>query len=266
MVEHHFKTEIANLKMTISDEPGPDFLTTSQIQKGLIANYNQKVLTQEGLGFGVPIVRTSTETIFSRHAQIEMEDGCLIKIYDMDCVSRITFGGKDVHNKAFRWGLESLVKGYMRSESLQPSLLKIQQKLAKYMDALCTFMDIPSVGKVKVKYLKNNNSIDIESEFEISIPGAKFIMANEQGADFFDYAVVDNRHLSEQQLKGWIKAQDAMLKSRKLGLWFSVRSPPDVKMFLGRERNDYLCWSGINLERNLPSFNYIIKVGGCGHD
>jgi hypothetical protein len=266
MVEHQLKSEIVDLKMIISDKPGPDFLTTSQIQKGFIVSYNKKILTQEGLGFGVPIVRTPTETIFSRHARMELDEDILVKNYDMDCVSRITLGGKPVNNKVIRWGFESLVKRYMESESLQPSFLKIQQKLARYLNGSCTFTDIPSIGKVKVKYLFKNDTIHIESQFDFSLKGAKFIMANEQGADFFDYAVVDKKHLSYNQLKGWIKAQDALFKSRKLGLWFSVKSPPDMNMFLGRERNDYLCWSGINLEHNLPNFNYEIKVGGTKHD
>ncbi len=265
MREHLLKTKITDVTLAISDEPGPNFLTTFQIQKGLIMCYHNKELAQEGLGFGVPIVRTPTETIFSRHARIKIDENRIVKNYDLDCVSRITFGGKPVQNKAFRSGFESLVKWYMGFESFQPLMLKIQQKMAKSFDAACTFIDIPSMGRVEVEYLITNDSIDIKSEFEVSLSGAKCIMANEQGADFFDYAVIDGRYLLDHQIKGWIKVQNALFKSKQLGLWFSIKSPPESKMFLGRERNDYLCWSGINIERNSPCFNYRINVGGHGH-
>jgi hypothetical protein len=262
MVKHSIKTKIAGLKLQITDEPGPDFLITTGLQKGLIMNHLKKSLVQEGLGFGVPIVRFPTESIFSNLAKVKIVDGRIIKNYNLNCTSQIKMGNKIVKNKVFRLGFESLVKFYMLSESLQITFLKLQQKMANQFNATCIFVDIQSIGKVSVEYQIINDSIIIKSEFNVSKKDPKYIMANEQGADFFDLAKVNKKLLSDKQITGWIRSRNAMFKSKSLGLWFSIKAPTSSEMFLGREHNNYLRWSGINIESKSPKFSYEIKIGG----
>ena len=108
-------------------------------------------------------------------------------------------------------------------------------------------------------------ALRVRARFEVGgrrSPRPKYVMANEQGADHFARAVVDGRTLEGEAITGWLKAADASFHADALGLAFGVRRPEGASMFLGRERNEYLHWSGINLESASPSFDYVIELGG----
>lgn len=63
-MNHQINIPIKCLVLDLQDGPGPDFLTTRGIQKGLAANYLGKCLVGEGLSFGAPVVTTPTTTFF----------------------------------------------------------------------------------------------------------------------------------------------------------------------------------------------------------
>src|SRR5512137_3049592 len=121
-MRHILKTGYGRIALEISDEPGPDFLTTRGLQKGLVAFHDGKCLVQEGLGFGAPILGTQTKTYFSKTASVEVTDETLIKTFKFDCASQIEMGDKRLENPALRYGFEGLVGLYMRMERLQPIL------------------------------------------------------------------------------------------------------------------------------------------------
>jgi hypothetical protein len=85
-------------------------------------------------------------------------------------------------------------------------------------------------------------------------------MANEQGADFFDQGRVDGKLIDSKEIKGWIRASEAMYISTAKKISFTLEGIQDKTIFLGRERTEFLRWAGINLEGQNPSFEYVVKL------
>jgi hypothetical protein len=243
-------------------------MTTSGVQKGLVAHHRGEPVVQEGLGFGLPIVRLPSETLFSRTASLaERPDGAVVKRYGFDRAARIRIGDRNVEGAWLRRGFESLVALYMRAQPLQPPLLRLQEALARSLGGSVTYIDVPSRGSAEVEYALTGTSLRVRARFDLRgarAPKPKYVMANEQGADHFGRAVVDGRALAGRAITGWLKADDAAFHADGLGLAFSVRRPVGASMFVGRECNEYLRWSGINLESASPSFDYVVELGGAG--
>jgi hypothetical protein len=261
VTQHFLKTSLEDLVFGISNKTYKKSLTTSGLQKGLIAYYKGKPIVQEGLGFGVPIVRSQIDTYFSKHATIELSDDCIVKEYCFDCVSRIMIGNHVIKNKAFQMGFESMVNVYMKLTNIQPYFLKTQQIIAKALNGSCNFIDIPMIGSAKVEYYLSDQTLKLKSKFDVDIENPKYIMANEQGADYFDHAIVDQTFYAGNKISGWINAKNATVQSDLLNLGFSIHSPNNGRMYVGREKNEYLCWIGINIEKAEPLFDYSLNWG-----
>jgi hypothetical protein len=255
-------SDIENLTYQISDAPGPDFLTTSGIQKGLLLNLGGQILCQEGLGFGVPIVREPTNTYFSKKSKINFSsEREIAKTYFFDCVSRIKISTPFVTQTAFFTRIfEKMVSFYMKKESLQPILLKALQIATKIFQGKCIFVDIDEIGDATVHYHVQGNSIAIEAAFHTSLSDPVFTMANEQGADFFDWGSVDGKLIDSKEIKGWMRVSEATYISTEKKISFTLEGVKDKTIFLGRERTEFLRWAGINLEGRNPSFEYVVKM------
>jgi len=257
-------SDIKNLMYQISDAPGPDFLTTSGIQKGWVLNLDSQILCQEGLGFGVPIVRVPTNTFFSKKSKINfISEREIEKTYFFDCVSRIKISTPIAAQTGFFTRIfEKMVSFYMKHEALQPILLKALQVATKVFQGKCIFMDIDEIGNATVHYHVQGNSIAIKADFHTSLADPVFTMANEQGADFFDQCRVNGKLIDSKEIKGWIRASEAMYISTAKKVSFTLDGIQDKTIFLGRERTEFLRWSGINLEGRNPSFEYCVKLEG----
>jgi hypothetical protein len=74
----------------------PSYLETSQLQKGLVLVLDDEELIEEGVGFGVPVVKYSDKTYFSSTAEVESKitpSSCnLKKTFILDTISRKKFG------------------------------------------------------------------------------------------------------------------------------------------------------------------------------
>lgn len=262
MVSKIIPSDIKDLMYQISGDPGPDFLTSSGIQKGLILNHRDKLLCQEGLGFGVPIIRNQLDTFFSKKATVKyLSDRGIEKTFYFDCVSKIKLGTPifaqvDFFTRIF----EIIVTFYMKHESVQPALLKVLQIVTKIFRGSCTFVDIDEIGSATVTYDIEGNLIAIKAAFHTPLERPVFTMANEQGADFFDKARVDGTLFSNGNIRGWMRASEAIYLSTAQRLSFTVEGIKDKTLFLGRECNAFLHWAGINLEGCNPSFDYVVRV------
>jgi hypothetical protein len=259
-MKHVLRTDPERLVLELSDEPGPDHLTTRGIQKGLAAYHAGECLVQEGLGFGAPIIGTKTETYFSKTAMIEEIGKCLIKTYQFDCATQIVLGNKKLENPALHYGFEALVGLYMRLEAIQPALLKLQRGLARSFNANCRFIDVEPIGSVCVIYRPIGKGIRITAEFRTSLKRPQFIMVNEQGADFFDRAELDGKELAKDRITGWMSGQSGRLASSSTGINFSITDFNNARLFAGRERTPYLSWAGLDLHSRNQKMEYKLVI------
>ncbi|MCL4430219.1 MAG: hypothetical protein M1167_05655, partial [Chloroflexi bacterium] len=74
----------------------PSCLETGALQKGLVMLLDDRELIEEGVGFGVPIVKYADKTFFSSTADVSIRkigSACtLTKLYRLDTVSLKKFG------------------------------------------------------------------------------------------------------------------------------------------------------------------------------
>jgi hypothetical protein len=96
-VPSHFTFQISNrVSVRLYQDCQPVYLETAPLQKGLVLMLNGKELVEEGIGFGVPVVKYADKTYFSGTASswIQKEKDCciLIKAFNLDMISKKRFG------------------------------------------------------------------------------------------------------------------------------------------------------------------------------
>ena len=90
---------------------GPWNYPTGRIQKGLVLAHGNMELAEEGIGFGVPLLKLGHKTIFPGRAHVTTEkysDTSIVKVnYDLNLVERMGLeSGKSIDSRAF-YGLRN---------------------------------------------------------------------------------------------------------------------------------------------------------------
>ena len=84
------------LSVRIYKDCRPSCLETGALQKGLVLLLDGRELIEEGVGFGVPVVKYEDKTFFSSKADVSIQetgsDYTLTKVFTLDTVSLKKFG------------------------------------------------------------------------------------------------------------------------------------------------------------------------------
>jgi hypothetical protein len=207
------------------------------LQKGLVLVHEGRELTEEGYGFGLPIIETNGTAYVSRHAEAELidDDGrvSLVKAYRIDVVDRPT------------------------------RFLRVK------------YADVAPLGTVSFTYtIRAPDAIAVTVDFRgLDAPWDRAYLMNEQGARAFDrYVAPDGETLDGTEVGIWQETQASFgcWEAPGHGVRFCVDATPGQRGFVGRERyRQYnwlgfyaLSWSGIDiaLEGPMDSYTYTIRV------
>ena len=248
----------------------------NRIRKGLIISYGNNKLCEEGVGFGVPIIKTRSETIFPGDSQINLIQNSDIFIlsvnYNLNLVNRMKILGRRIDSETFY-----RIKEWFSSVHREHAALRgIGANFSNVLRRLCgirNFLEvIPSSSTAQVNYTVNVTRKTIQIDVDLSsikIEGeAEITIANEQGANFFaQYQDSNGTILLQDSIGTWdeVSAGEASLVDSVDRLIFSLRQVQGAKLYRGRELvTDRLAWSGINyvLSDHSHDFHYDIKVGG----
>lgn len=251
----------------------PDCYPTSRIQKGLALFCDGQDLSEEGVGFGVPVLvlKTSREAIFPGSCVWKTElkgDGATIEAeYFMNLMGKMAVGGRRIDCRTFYRAREWLAAQYRRHPELRKGILYGAELSRRVMSMKDAFVEIPPVGSVKTVYTIMDDSVQVDLDLRGVPEGHELVIMNEQGANHFDsYKDSGELSLEKDAIGSWdeVFSDRASFIDSENGLYFALPRVEGAKMMRGRELlSDRLAWAGLAyvLSSGTKRFSYTIRLG-----
>lgn len=268
-----FKVQIGNrISVRLYQNCRPNYLETALLQKGLVLLLDGKELIEEGVGFGVPVVKYKDKTYFSSSAQSWIEEEknhcTLVKKFVLDTISRKRLGGGSyVNDKLYHFFHRAFEVGYMNFQGLAQASNRIME-LRKTFKVQTEFLKVKPRGTVIFRYSCNPGEIRVAVELSLlELERCKEILIlNEQGASFFRrYADSAGLVLFNQKIGGWTKIVADKASFSDLGqiLTFKLENKSSTALFRGWEKTSgRFSWAGLgySLPPRNSTFCYSIQL------
>jgi len=259
----------ACLKLTPAAENQPGY-PTSQLQKGLVLTFNGQDLAEEGVGFGVPVLKFGVKTIFP--AAVELfnctEGQEVSAIYRMNLEERLS--APRLRNRSLYQIKNHLADIYRRYPTTRRALTALSNALRDGFGWQTTYEYAGWDYSLSMHYAVESQagivSVSIDTT-ELPKEGlTEVVVMNEQGAHYFDtYSDSNGMHLHGEAIGSWeeVTAAHASFVSRSHGLAFSLPRLAGARLFRGRELIiERLAWAGFGYSI-LPTsqrFVYSLKI------
>jgi hypothetical protein len=250
----------------------PKCLETGALQKGLVLLLDGKELIEEGVGFGVPIVKYEDKTFFPGAADIYLQERglerILTKVYYLNMVSLKKFGFATYIGDSFYSPLRKAFQIlYLKYKKLTPLFNKLME-LRDLANIRTEFMKVKPRAKIPVSYLCRKNRIEIHADFsEIALSRcSEILVLNEQGAGFFQkYVDSHGLNLMEQKIGAWemVSAKQATLQNATGTLSFRLQNRGGSKLFRGLEHTKRrFSWAGLSysIHPHNGTFDYSVTL------
>jgi hypothetical protein len=253
------------LSVLLYEDCRPNCLETSPLQKGLVLVHDGEELIEEGVGFGVPVVKYFDKTYFSSSAQTTTTgDGSLQKTFTLDTISRKRVGTTYLNDGAYSVFIAVFEKFYLKHKRLSPLLNKLMEMRSAFK-IKTVFLKVKPKGTVTINYQCQPNSIKVNvdlSDLDVA-DCAEFLVLNEQGANKFRKYQDTETALHGCNIGAWetVAAKEASLINDSVA--FTVEKCVEATLFRGWERTkNRFCWAGLSysLKPNTKAFNYTIKL------
>ncbi|MCL5876414.1 MAG: hypothetical protein M1540_01210 [Candidatus Bathyarchaeota archaeon] len=251
----------------------PNCLETAPLQKGLVLMLDDKELVEEGVGFGVPVVKYMDKTFFSSKANVSIHKDrlgyTLIKVFTLDSVSVKKVGNTGYINHSLYSGLRKKFElMYLKHRKLKTAFNKIME-IRQLLKIKTEFKTVKPRGSVTLTYRICPEVIQIHADFsKIQRENCKeLILLNEQGASFFQkYTDSKGETLLENRIGAWDKvtADHATLHGVNGQIQFSLRNIEGAALFRGYEwTRKRFCWVGLSysvVPNRTTTFDYVINI------
>jgi hypothetical protein len=250
----------------------PSCLETGTLQKGLVLLIDGRELIEEGVGFGVPVVKYEDKTFFSSTADVSVEKKgstyTLTKVFRLDTVSLKKFGQVSYIDSnlysALRKAFQVL---YLKHKKLTPLFNKVME-LRDAANIKTEFITVKPRGTISVTYYCQPTAIGIQADFsKLSLNKCKeVLMLNEQGSGIFEkYVDSEGLNLLGNGIGAWeaVIANRAYLQSASGNISFSLQKNGGSQLFRGWERTKKrFSWAGLSysIRPNNRAFSYSIRV------
>jgi hypothetical protein len=249
----------------------PDCYPTSRIQKGLALHCGGQDLSEEGVGFGVPVLNIGREAVFPGSGVWKTElkgDSAIVEAeYSMNLVGRMAVGDRRIDCRTFYLAREWLAGQYRRHPELRKGILYGAELSRRVMSMKDAFVEVPSVGSVKTVYSIMDGSVRVDLDLRGVPDGHELVIMNEQGANHFDsYKDSGGLFLEKNAIGSWdeVFSDRASFIDSQIGLFFALKRVEGARMMRGRELlSDRLAWAGLAyvLSPGTKSFSYTIRLG-----
>ena len=270
--------ETVNLQLTdhlsvrLYKDCRPTCLETGALQKGLVLLLDGRELIEEGVGFGVPIVKYQDRTFFPGTAEVFAEKSgsgfTLTKVYRLDTVSLKKFGKTayidDTIYSPLRKNFQAL---YLKHKKLA-DLFNKAMELRDFANIKTEFAVVKPRGNVTVTYQCQPTAIKIEVDFShIALRKCcEILVLNEQGACVFQkYVDSSGITLLGRKIGAWeaVTATQASLQTASGRISFSLQNSRGATLFRGWENTKKrFSWAGLSYSM-LPtrrSFGYTVDL------
>jgi hypothetical protein len=250
----------------------PSCLETSALQKGLVLVLDGKELIEEGVGFGVPVVKYADKTFFSSKAKVEMQKNgseyTLKKIYWLDTVSVKKLGKTAYIDDAVYSSLRRTFQAlYLKHKKLKPLFNKAME-IRQLARIKTEFLPVKPRGTITVKYHCQPSAISVYADFSnITLNRCReILLLNEQGSSTFQkYTDTSGKVLVGNKIGAWdiVTAGQAYLQNPKDQLKFSLQNIDGAELFRGWEHTrKRFSWAGLSysVQPNTGVFRYSIEL------
>jgi hypothetical protein len=242
----------------------------SRIQKGLVLGLGNRDLSEEGVGFGLPVIKVGLQTVFPGSWEISTKEDnghyLIEAVFEMNLQARMARKGKIIENGLFGLAWGTFSKIHREYPQLRRWISVISRSLKKKLEMREVFSEMHNLGFVRASYLICNSSIVVELKFPEIDGCTELIVLNEQGANWFDtYRDSDGLVLKGDGIGSWdhVEAKDASFLDLSDGLLFTLKKVNRARMFRGRELvTGCLAWSGLAyvIPPEIEKFTYTIEL------
>jgi hypothetical protein len=261
------------LSVRLYNDCRPNFLETGSLQKGLVLLLDGRELIEEGVGFGLPIVKYTDKTFFSSKAEVSMRKNgsgyTLTKVYRLDTVSLKKFGQATYIDDSLYSPLRKTFHNlYLKHKKLTPLFNKVME-FRELANIKTEFVAVRPRGTVSVDYQIQPTGINIEVNFsKLTLDKCREVLVlNELGSGIFEeYTDSNGLHLIGIKIGAWdtVTADKATLQNTKKQISFTLQNYANARLFRGWERTrNRFSWAGLSYSMlpNTGTFNYPITVG-----
>jgi hypothetical protein len=247
-------------------------LETGVLQKGLVLLLDGRELIEEGVGFGVPVVKYEDKTFFSSSAEVSIQktgsDCTITKAYTLDTVSLKKFGRATyIDDTLYSPARKTFQSLYLKHKKLTPLFNKVME-LRDLANIKTEFITVKPRGKVIINYHCQPTAINIQADFSRVLLNkcCEVLVLNEQGSSIFQkYADSNGLALLGNKIGAWetVTADHASLQSARGQISFSLQNDRGATLFRGWERTrKRFSWAGLSysMRPNNGSFDYSIRL------
>jgi len=247
-----------------------------RIQKGLVLVLENRDISEEGIGFAVPVLKFGNETIFPGNACVSTEkdgDISVVKIdYDMNLVERMVVkSSRRIESEAFYRIKECFSWLHRKYPLLRGILVQSSNSLRRTWGLETRFEKIACAGMVSIVNTVNTKNGTIHVGVDISNVNKERCIEvnimNELGANYFDsYCDSNGLFLKGNAIGTWDEtfADEASFIDSCDNVAFTLNAKKGARMFRGRELVEgRLAWSGLayRLPGDIINFTYDIRIG-----
>jgi hypothetical protein len=262
-----------SLKFTTNPSTGKEF-ATGRLQKGWLLCQAGAELSEESVGFGVPVLQRGLTTIFPGEAELDIRrDGRgMDAVFMLNLEERIGgSGARIIRTGVFLDWKKRLAYLYRTVPGLRSGLTTLSSLLRKVFRMQTAYEPTPDPTIVRMRYrlIEPAGRLRVEADFSTAARTSitEAIIMNEQGGRTFDrYFDSDGNRAAGDRIGGWdpVTADSAAFHSPRYGLAFTLRRLSGSRLFRGRELVDQrLAWSGFGyvLPPAAGRFEYDLQIG-----
>jgi hypothetical protein len=229
-------------------------------------------LIEEGVGFGVPVVKYEDKTFFSSKAEVTVQKNdsgyLLTKDFVLDTISLKKLGSASyINDKLYSTARKAFELLYLKHKHLYPIFNKAME-IRDVFGIKTEFRTVNPRGIIRVTYHCQPDSIKIHADLSNIVLSRcrEILLLNEQGSGIFQ-TYLDNtgEELWGNQIGAWerVAVDNAALLSPHGRVAFSVGGGCGALLFRGWERTrKRFSWAGLSysIQPYTNEFDYCISL------
>jgi hypothetical protein len=263
------------LALTIADESsGSSDYPTGRLQKGLLLLDRGRGLAEEGVGFGVPVLKCGVKTIFAGGLELTCERRGPVwevtAVFEMNLVERLARrGSANLRSRSLYAAKNSLAALHRRAPALRGPLTATSRALRRSFGWVTTFEETGPLATMRLTYTIHEGQGRVGTAVgltELPPDVSEVVVMNEQGARRFDrYVDAAGAALQGAAIGTWdeVGAATASFVSAADGVAFTLGQAEGARLHRGRELiGSRVAWSGFgySFPPTLAEFGYELEV------
>lgn len=249
------KVEISRNLTLLAGQSRPQEYPTSKIQKGLVISLKGEDLCEEGVGFGVPILKFGDEAAFPGRSWTRVRrEGELTVVeidYDINLASRLAIGSRLIEGDRLCRAKSRIDRLHRGRPPLRRAINLASTLFRRALSVETRLVEANSFGRARVIHaISQNGGIDVRIKCWPKAEGCtEMAVMNEQGASSFDrYTDSEGQDLLGGEIGSWERtsAEWAKFIDSEHSLFFKLWKTKGAELFYGREtRPGRLAWAGL---------------------